>query len=582
MPIDDPNGHVPYDGSEMAARINERIAEMSRMGQRLYLSGLARHFGSNLSEADPLRSLLDACHYHFIADPDSEDRQLFGPFGPSFETILESGETCRTPQDLGEVGSDAIEAWRLSALEEVHPVVRARLADLLWEVREGGSPHNWAFLAIDSYVAASVVDWDSPLELRDGLFRALELCRLLNQPDREGPVVRALINSAESSLDGGVQEPGVVIPILELLLERGDSATDQLVVRALDAYGDNPWIRESVLEIYVQLRPPEEHEEIWEQQVAGYVAEADRVTGMLKHSLLQKAAELAAAKGLTNTHHEIATRIEATDWEDMGYGTVQAETRIDREAIEEWVAFIVGDDDLDSALVRFGMEIPTGDVGENREFVERLAQEQPLQRLMSWRIMGDYNSIVWEVSDIESHQEFDLYRHEQQKIAIFAQLLGLQALQRIVSRYPISVEDLTELFTTQFIEPAVAGRIARSVELWQQDDADSAVSVLAPRLERVIRNACHLGGIRVTKQADMRRGLPGGVLGLGVLLSSLEGTIGETERRYLRGALVEVTSLNLRNRVAHGQIDDATDADYVVLFQIACWLRLQRVSFSET
>lgn len=582
MPIDDPNGHVPYDGSELAARVNERIIEMAGMGQRLYLSGLARHFGNDLSEADPLRSLLEALQYHFIADPDSEDRQLFGPFGPSFESILESGETLRFPQDLGEVGPDAIEAWRLCALEDVHPVVRARLADLLWEAREGGSPHDWAFLAIDSYVAAAVVVWGDPLELRDGLFRALELCRSLNQPDREGPIVRALINSAESSLDEGVQEPGVVIPILELLSERGDSATEQLVVRALDAYGGSPWIRESLLEIHVQLRPPEEHEEIWEQQVAGYVAEADRATGMLKHSLLQKAAELAAAKGLTDTHHEIATRIEATDWEDMGYGTVQAEVRIDREAIEEWVAFIVGDDDLDSALVRFGSDIPTGDVGENREFVERLAQEQPLQRLMSWRIMGDYNSIVWEVSDIESHQEFDLYRHERQKIAIFAQLLGLQALQRIVSRYPTSVEDLTELFTTQIIEPAVAGRIARSVELWQQDDADSAVSVLAPRLERVIRNACHLGGMRVTKRADMRRGLPGGVLGLGVLLSSLEGTIGETERRYLRGALVEVTSLNLRNRVAHGQIDDATDADYVVLFQIACWLRLQRVSISET
>lgn len=43
-----------------------------------------------------------------------------------------------------------------------------------------------------------------------------------------------------------------------------------------------------------------------------------------------------------------------------------------------------------------------------------------------------------------------------------------------------------------------------------------------------------------------------------------------------------MTSSNLRNRVAHGQIDHATDADYVVLFQIACWLRLQKVSMPET
>lgn len=58
--------------------------------------------------------------------------------------------------------------------------------------------------------------------------------------------------------------------------------------------------------------------------------------------------------------------------------------------------------------------------------------------------------------------------------------------------------------------------------------------------------------------------------------------LGESERRHLGGALVEVTSLNLRNRVAHGQIDRATDADYVVLFHIACWLRLLKVTTPQT
>ena len=94
-------------------------------------------------------------------------------------------------------------------------------------------------------------------------------------------------------------------------------------------------------------------------------------------------------------------------------------------------------------------------------------------------------------------------------------------------------------------------------------------------------HACHLGGLRVTKQAAVEPGLPGVVLGLGILLYSLEGRLGESERQHLGGALFEVTSLNLRNRVAHGQIDRATDADYVVLFHIACWLRLLRVTTPE-
>lgn len=582
MTGDGPIDYEPQVGSVIAARVGSAISEMPELDKRLTLSSLSRHLGSELSESDPMRSLVVAIQYRFIADSDIEGRQLFGPFGPMFEGVLESGEAFRVPQDLGDVGSNIRHLWGLCALAEIHPVVRARLADLLWEVREGDAPHEWALLAIESYVAASEVDWDDAIELRNGLIRALELCRLLNQLDKEEPVVRAAVEMARNSLGRGAQQPGVVFPILELLAARGDPATEQLVNEALNVYRDDPWDMEALLEVHAQLRPPEERDAIWEQQVAGYVAEADRTTGLRKHALLRIAAELAASKGLTATHEEVATRIEAMSWEEMSFGTAQVETEIDGEIIEEWVADIVGDDDLDSALGRFGLEVPSGEVEENRAFVEELAQEHPLQRLMSWQIIGPYGSVAWEVSDPESHQEFELYRCEQQRVLFFAHFHGLQALRRILSRYPISVESLTELFTTPIIEPAVAERIARSVKLWQEGDPDSAVAVLVPRIERIIRKACHLGGIRVTKHADLERGLPGGVLSLGVLLSSLEGKLGESERRHLRGALVEVTSLNLRNRVAHGLIDSASDVDFIVLFQIACWLRLLRVTTTDS
>ncbi len=582
MTSDGPTDHEPDDGLAMAARVDAAISEMPGLGKRLSLSGLGRHLIGELADSDPLQGLAVALQYRLIANTASEDRQLFGPFGPFFEGRLESGEPYRIPQDLGEVGSDVVEVWRLCALEEVHPAVRARLADLLWEVRQGDDPHEWAILAIDSYVAAAGADWENPIELRDGLFRALELCLLLNQPERNGPVLAALADMAERSLANRAQQPGVVIPALEALAERGDPAAQQLIGEALDVYGDDPWVMESLLEIRARFCSPGEREEIWERQVAGYVAQADLAEGMRKHALLRKAAELAASKGLTATHDQIVTRIEAIDWEEMGFGTAQVETEIDAGAVEEWVSALVGDDDLDLSLCRFGSQIPAGDLEENRAFVEDLAREHPLQQLLSQQVIGDYNCVLWQVSDLESQQEFDLYRYEQQGIVLFAQLFGLQALRRIVSRYPTTTEALTELFTTQIIEPAVAERIARSFELWQQGDPDAAVSVLAPRLERAIRHACHLGGLRVTKQADMKRGLPGGVLGLGALLSSLKGRLDESERRYLRGALVEVTSLNLRNRVAHGQIDRATEADYVVLFNVACWLRLLRVTTPET
>ena len=318
MTGDGSSDHEATGGSALAARVDAAIREMSGLGRRLSLSGLGGHLIGELADSDPLRGLAIGLQYRLKANAASEARQLYGPFGPFFEGALESGEPYRIPQDLGEVSSDVIEVWRLCALEDVHPVVRARLADLLWEVKQGATPHVWALLAVDSYAASVDAEWDNPIEVRDGLFRAHELCLLLNQPDRNGPVLAALADIAERSLGSKSREPGVVIPVLEVLAERGEPTAKQLTGDALDVYGDDPWVMESLLEIHSQFCSPDEREEIWERQVAGYVAQADSAGGMRKHALLRKAAELAASKRLTSAHDEIVARIEEIDRGGIG------------------------------------------------------------------------------------------------------------------------------------------------------------------------------------------------------------------------------------------------------------------------
>ncbi len=582
MSVGDPTGKMGNDGPGLAARVDAAVSELAEASQRLSMFFLAERLSRDLLDHDPLGDVAFALRYRFISDPASEDRRLYGPYGPTRTGSAETGETSRFPPDPKEVSEDIVGVWSACAIEDFHPFVRARLADLLWEAKEGSSPHRWAHMAIDCFVEATRAVWDDHFEIRAGLFRALELCRRLNLPDKEGPVLSALTEMAEVSLQQRANGPGLVAPILEVLVDREEDSVGQLTERALELYADDPSFMESLLEIAAQLRPPQDREAIWEQQVAGFVAEADKSTGMRKHALLHKASELAASKGLAGTFRDIATKLESMDADDMGFVTAQCEAEIDAETVDPWVAAIVGNDNLDLALIRFGLEIPTGDVADNRAFVEEMAQEHPLQRLIPLKVMGEFNSVLKEVADPESHQDYDMYHYEQQRILFYAHLPGLLALRGIFSRYLVSAEELAALFATPLIEVEVAERIARSIELWQQGDPDSAVSVLAPRIERIIRFACHLSGIRVTKQANAKSGATGGVLGLGSLLSSLKGMIGESERRYLLGALVEVTSLNLRNRVSHGQIGRASESDFVVLFQVACWLRLLRVSAHES
>lgn len=62
--------------------------------------------------------------------------------------------------------------------------------------------------------------------------------------------------------------------------------------------------------------------------------------------------------------------------------------------------------------------------------------------------------------------------------------------------------------------------------------------------------------------------------GLGELLSLLSGALPEPTRRYLKVLLVEVTGLNLRNRIGHGLDDEVARREAALLIQCACHLRL--------
>ena len=64
----------------------------------------------------------------------------------------------------------------------------------------------------------------------------------------------------------------------------------------------------------------------------------------------------------------------------------------------------------------------------------------------------------------------------------------------------------------------------------------------------------------------------GGVRALRPLLDELGARLPPAMTRYLIAVLVDTYALNLRNRLAHGLVDELDEALYVVLFHAACVL----------
>lgn len=484
--------------------------------------------------------------------------------------------------DLGEVvertnrtDTAIFELWSRAMDSAPVAIVRARFADLLWEAHYGDHSHKYARRAIDEYVKASGEDFGEPIESSDGLLRALGLATSINDIDLRQQVVRASVELVSRELNGEKRRPGVVLQLLAALADQEQDCRpaelDELIGRAIDQYGDDPWNLESTLEIRARLTDPAKREALWRTTTEAFADMARRTTGIAKYAYFQRAIEHAEQHGLHQVAEELRREVEGLPKDALDLQIISGEVQIPREKIDQYIAYVVGDDNIESALARFGSHTPTGLPEENREFIQQLMTEYPLQYIFPRMVIGPENSLIRVIRGANEQEEQALLDHESLRTSMFS-IFAIEILEGIRDRYgPIS--STSAWFQSDLIEPAVGERIGKAIELYESGDPDAAASLITPRLERIVRRVAGLVGLTVTSSPD-RSGRPGGVKGLGQLLSLLEGHLPEPTRRYLRVALSEVTGLNLRNRISHGLVDLVTQHEAALLIHVVCHLRL--------
>ena len=370
-------------------------------------------------------------------------------------------------------------AMRLSPL----PLIRARFADLLWEARYGERPHGFAQIAVDAYTDATNAEFGHPVERSEAVQRAVEIASTINDQVRRTAAIDAAVSLTKSSIAAEERMPGVALPLLELFVsdrsDRRPSDLDEMLDAAVDRFGDDPWNLESALELKARLRRPEERDALREREVEAFRDLARRSTGLVKYAHLQHAIELAEEHGLRSLAEDIRRDVEQLEPEELDLKAVSAEVSIPREDVEAYIDWFVGDDDIESALTRFGAHVPTGDPDENQKYVEQLMSEHPLQFLFTKMTIGPQNSLVRSTQGQDAQAEQALIDHEAQRASMFS-LFSVDILRRIAERYgPIS--GAASWFACDLIEQPVATKIGRALELYESEDSDSAAAVLAPR-----------------------------------------------------------------------------------------------------
>jgi hypothetical protein len=558
------------DDDALASALEQACAEAA--GDSESVVGVASALRSVIDgDGNPLQSIVAALEYHLALD--HERRAPHGPFGPMIEM---DGTAYPAPlAEIDELVPGAYALWERAMRLSPLPLVRARFADLLWEAKCGDRPHEYAQLAVDAYIDASASGFGHPVERSEAIQRAVEIATQINDQARRERAIDAAVDLTDFALGDQKRMPGVALPLLEIFVsdrpDRRPPKLETLLASAAERYGDDPWNLESTLELQARLVPPDERIPLRRRAIEAFHDLSRRSTGLVKYAHLQHAIELAEEHGLRSLADSIRREVEGLSDEDLEFQEFSAEISLPRHQIDAFIDWFVVDDDIRSALRRFGAYVPSGEPDENREYVERMMTEHPLQFLFTRMTIGPENSLVLSTQGADDQAERALVDHEAERVSMFS-VFAVDILDRIKTKYgPIA--ESADWFESDLIEPTVATTIGRAISLYEDGDADSAAAVLAPRLERIVRRIAAAVGLSVTRSPD-RHGRSGGVKGLGELLGLLHGSLPEPTRRYLRVLLSEVTALNLRNRVGHGLDDKTTERETALLIHAACHLRL--------
>ena len=182
-------------------------------------------------------------------------------------------------------------------------------------------------------------------------------------------------------------------------------------------------------------------------------------------------------------------------------------------------------------------------------------------------VTNNEGHLVKKLQTPEEKMDYQVISLEALGIRIFAGI-AVEILTAIRKRYGPIGDDIA-VFESGLVDKTQAEWIALAVRHYEAGDYRSSVSVMAPRLENVIRDIAQRVGI-ATWRHSTRSGRTGGEKPLGRLLSDLKYLVPEANRRYWKTLLAEPLGVNLRNKVAHGLIDHPSTADAAILIHAAC------------
>ncbi len=508
--------------------------------------------------------------YVEVSADQKEKREQYGFFAPVFE--FPEGVY---PKPIATTTEAEYSKWKALAEAVTEPHSKARYADLLVErLPNSRERFDYAKAAIAAYREFANSNWPHDLDRKNALVRAYELAKMFKNAAAVESISAEMLTIARSSLESDENAPGVSMPLLELLAEARPTDTTEIIRLnnvAIKKYVSNAFAIDSAHHIQELLTPADKRSDLYREQAQYFYDEAIALPdGLQKLYQLHKTEAFAELHGLKDIVANAISASEAMPFESLGMKEHSQSFEIPAEKLEAFAKSVAGNDGLLTALIRLGTRKLMQPYEENKKQAEKQAIDHPMLMLFSSFNMGEANSIINSPESQEEKLNSSIVENERLQI-MYSSVYVMHAINKIIEQYSPDQDAWAVAFESSLIDANEARAIARGIMHYANNDADSAVKCLSPVAERLVRQAARSVGIPTTKLPNAKRHQPGGVKGLGEILSTMKGFMTDEDlRRYWCNSLVDVEGYNIRNRSGHGLTLDFSKSDAAIVIHILC------------
>lgn len=516
-----------------------------------------------------------------------------GGDGARFAPLIEFGDgsTSFTPNLLTDE-----DIAILQAVQTRNPALRARVADVLWELVTGKERIDHVHAAIDSYI--EVAERADRFEFEELLHRAISLALRFKGSDageRQGRIHTHLRNG----IDADIVDPGELLSLCELLRTVGAEQDDRdPVVAALsDARAAAAANREYGLERNLidelLLWTEDEHDrhDLTSEIAQLWVAEADsrlqgeQASAFVAASFLESAIQVL--RSIPRKHRDrldVVNRIGElrTRMRDLNEAAVEEMTAIESPAFtvqgmsEQARTEVSGHSALEG-LIRFTRLVPWASETEDRTAAEKILEGTitaiiPETSLTSDGRVAD-KSDADDALDRQMGHDGQLHRH------IVTIGLILPALRALRAEHTLSKDVFLQIaHASAVVPPGHEALFASGLWAGWNYDFGVAAHVLTPRIEALLRHHLNAAGVATTHlDGDGTED----EISLPSLLDKPEtgDVFGEHILYELQSVYAGRFGSNLRHNIAHGLVDDSLRRSIVAVYAWWSTLRLVMVPF---